>query len=97
MATSGIIKDLLFAPYRIGKLNRNKKVFYFFLAIQIPYFIMPGLLLLFASSLYLLIGNLGTLFISFTDLLINSKKYKYLEDKEYSEAYLEMEYQSLEV
>lgn len=95
--TSKILGDLLFAPYRIGKLHKSNKAFYFFLLIQIPYIIIPGVLFLLAAILYVFIAKMSMLFLSFFDLLINSKKYKYLEGKEYSEEYLSMDYPIMEL
>ncbi len=97
MAVSKILGDLLFAPYRIGKLQKNRNIFYVSVIAQIPYFLFPGVLFLVGAALYLVFVYVSTLTLSFLDLLINSKKYKYFEDANYSEEYRNTEYPLLEV
>lgn len=91
MNVSKVMGDLVFAPYRIGRLQKNKKVNTLFFIIQIPYLLIPGSFFIFGTILYLLFVHAGTMMVNFLDLLINSKKYKYTEDGEYSEAYLNLE------
>lgn len=97
MTISEIMGDLLFAPYRIGRLQKDKKAFLLFLTLQIPYFLMPGIFFIIGALVYFSFIHFSIMIISFLDLLINSKKYKYLEDNEYSDEYLELEYPLLEV
>jgi hypothetical protein len=88
MALSQIMYDLILAPYRIGQLQKNRKAFYLLMCAQIPYFILPGIFLLVGILGYFMLVQIGAMLVSFMDLLINSKKYKYSEGKEYSEEYL---------
>jgi hypothetical protein len=75
----------------IPRLQKDKKVYYLMALLQIPYFIVPGVLLLFGILFYFLMLKGADMFVSLADLLINSKKYKYVEGKEYSEEYLMLE------
>ncbi len=97
MTITEIMGDLIFAPYRIGRLQKNKKMFFFFFIIQIPYFLVPGIFFMIGAFVYLLFVQLSLLTVSFLDLLINSKKYKYSEEKGYSEEYLNIDCPILEL
>ena len=97
MTISEIIVDLIFAPYRIGKLQKSKKSLMYFCIIQIPYLLVPGIFLMFVALFYVMIIRSITGIVSFVDLLINSKKYKYSDGQEYSEEYLNIDYPLLEV
>lgn len=80
MVLSGIFYDLLLAPYRIGKMQENKKLFYLLSSFQWLYFFFPGLLLLAVVLVYLVLLNLLYVGYIFCELIVNSKLYKYPEE-----------------
>jgi hypothetical protein len=88
MALSEVLYDLILAPYRIARMQKNSKVAFLLKIVQIPYFVIPGVFLLLAILIYLVLIQVGHAFLSLIDLLINSKKYKYLEENGYTEDYL---------